>query len=194
MAIEIENVIKLILLALVLGSVIYGAYFIYTTYVYPSIKGLGFEALSAEERSRISNNFDSLTNILQKCATSSNINCWCNYSHQFPAEFPKEVKIEIDNKNSAISLIYDKDEVKNSTLTPNLALPKMETAERFEITFPPAKVYGKNVIAAFYKSDKIYLFNEGQIKEEWKKFNTGNCTQTAYPLLCFSAINYNKIC
>jgi len=199
MAIEIDKFVNLAIMLIVMLVVLIGASYIYTTYVYPSIKGLGFETLSTEEQSKIIGNFDSLTDILQKCAASQKMNCWCNSDHQFPVGFPKEAKINIkrENKKSVISLMYGKNEIKNATINSLFAiLPVMETSGQFEITFFPADVDNKNIVAAFYKAEKIYLFNEGQIKEEWKKnFKVEDCiNENPYNLLCVSVIHYNNFC
>jgi len=200
-AVSIDNMIKAIFLALVLAAVIYGAYFIYNTYVYPSIKGLDYGSLPAEERLKIANSFDSLTAVLQECAASEKDNCWCNSDRQFPAGFSQNTKIGVKTDTSArksvISLIYGKKEIKNLTINYILALPQL--GAQFEITFAPAKVDGKNVFAAFYKSysnDKIYLFNEGRFKEEWKTWEIADCSTKArlYSMLCLSAINYDNFC
>ena len=189
---EMKFIIGFILMLLVVLASIYYGYSYFQNKLPASLK---FLDVPMQQQSEIKSNFDSLTTLLQECAANGKMNCWCNSGHQFPVGFPKgtTIGVKTGDTKSVLSLLYGKDEIKNSTINYQLALPQL--GAQFEITFTPVKVDGKNIFAAFYKYDKIYLFNEGQIKDEWKDWKIADCAKAnPYGMLCLSAINYDNVC
>jgi len=191
---EIEKLIRIILIAvaIIVGAAISISF---ANKVPSSLGFLDFNSLSSQQKTEMNDNFDSLTKLLQSCAASNNLNCWCNSDHQFPTGFVKgtNLTIVVSGRTSALSLKYGNITVASSTIDYPVTLP-LQTGGKFSVIFAPATVNGRDVVYAFYKSGNIYLFNEGKIDEKWKSFKIEDCSNEKYRDLCIAAVNHNKVC